>query len=67
MSRTAVELSKELSKALGDASADLRRDAEAEKVDMADVLEVVDTLTETVQALLGKVAELTPLASKAVH
>ena len=61
MSWTAVELSK----ALGNASADLRRDAEAEKVDIDGVLEVVDTLTETVQALLETVAELATL--EAVH
>lgn len=56
-----------LSIALGNAHAELRKDVEAGKVDMADVMDTVDTLTETVQTLLGTVAELTPLARKAVH
>ena len=56
-----------LSIALGKANAELRKDVEAGKVGMADVMDTVDTLTETVQTLLGTVASLTPLARKAVH
>lgn len=63
MSMTTVELNK----ALGEASADLRRDAEAGKVDIGVILDIVDVLTETVQDLHNQRESLTDAITETVH
>tara|TARA_R100000541_G_scaffold7593_3_gene15220 strand:- start:1430 stop:1627 length:198 start_codon:yes stop_codon:yes gene_type:complete len=61
-------------KELEEASADLRKDAEAGVTSMAEVLDIVDilvgmvtALTEASASLKEAVEELTPLYNEAVH